>query len=75
MNVKEMLGKFGKSLCVGFGAGFAVWAIVLVLNAFFTLVGVSVAFSMPAGWEWMLNPFVLGTVLGVLKVVVDVLRE
>ena len=75
MNLKESLAKFGTSLCKGFGAGFAVWAVVLVLNAFFALVGVSVVFSMPEGGEWVLNPFVLGTVLGVVKVVIDVLRE
>lgn len=75
MNWKEMLGKFGTSLCKGFGAAFAIWAVVLLVNAFAALIGLSVAFSMPAGWEWVLSPFKLGTVLGALKVVVDILRE
>jgi len=63
------------SFVKGFMLAVYVWLAVVVLNAVLGLLGLAVVLALPAAVAWMLNPFVLGPVLGVLKVVLDHLKS
>lgn len=55
--IKDRVVAGMKGVVAGFGVIFGLWSAVLVLNGVASLIGVSAHFSLPANWEWLINPF------------------
>jgi len=68
--IHSWVQKAWKALVLGAGAGIGLWLVALIANALSAKIGLSgVVFGMPSGWEWVLDPFKMSTVVAAINLV------
>jgi len=67
----DQLKKVIESFVSGFMMAVYVWAAFILLNAALGLFGLTVALALPEALAFVVKPFVMGPILGLIKVLFD----
>ncbi len=71
----DELKKVVNSFVGGFMMAVYIWAAFILLNAALGLFGLTVALALPEALAFVVKPFVMGPILGLIKVILDYFKN